>query len=161
MPSALTREAGTMPFTLAQLLLKSNVYFKEAIMKPVILDTNIFVASAFNKRSHSARIIEAIRKGQFTLVWNEQTRRETARIVQKIPPIRWEAIEDLFDEQHCFTATTHPEHFSYVPDPDDRKFAALATASGATLITQDSDLLDVRDQIAAQVLTPGEFMLHH
>ncbi len=125
---------------------------------PVVVDTNTFVAAAFNKRSASARIFEAIREGRLTLVWNEATRAETRTVVRKIPPIHWEDFADLFESRNEFKGATEENAFGHVPDQTDRKFAALATAAGATLITQDAHLLDSRDDGAARVMRPGEFL---
>jgi hypothetical protein len=54
-----------------------------------------------------------------------------------------------------FTGPTHPERFAFIPDPDDRKFAALADAAGAVLISNDEHLLAHRDRMAVPVLTPS------
>jgi predicted nucleic acid-binding protein len=125
----------------------------------VVLDTNVFVASAFNRQSHAARIIGAVRGGRLRLVWNEATRRETRRILDRIPPISWEPFADLFREENRHQRVVNPGWFGHVNDPEDRKFGALAYAAGATLITQDSDLLADRSNVNVPILTPVEFML--
>jgi predicted nucleic acid-binding protein len=123
----------------------------------VVLDTNVFVAAGFNPRSASAKIVEAVKRGQVRMVWNEATRREIERIMQHIPPLRAYAVSDLFRPEDCYTAATHPERFAYIPDPDDRKFAALAQATGTTLISNDDHLLRHRDHRDLTVLTPSAF----
>ena len=50
---------------------------------------------------------------------------------------------------------THPERFDFISDPDDRKFAALAHAALAALVSNDEHLLGVRDRIGATVLSSG------
>jgi len=124
----------------------------------VVLDTNVFVAAAFNPRSHAARIIEAVREGGLRLVWNEATRRETRRILDRIPPISWKPYADLFREKNRHRDRVNPGWFGHVGDPDDRVFGALAYAAGATLITQDDDLLDRRSNVGVPILTPTEFV---
>ena len=124
----------------------------------VVLDTNIFVAAGFNPRSSSARIIEQIRQGNLAFVWDDPTRRETRKILKKIPPLKWQRFEDLFSENRQFTGETNPEAYNIVPDYDDRKFAALAAAANATLITNDDHLLSVRDKLNITIKTPGEFI---
>ena len=52
---------------------------------------------------------------------------------------------------------THPEAFGFVPDPADRKFAALADAVQAPLVTSDAGLLNAGGQMAVPVLKPSEF----
>ena len=125
-------------------------------LPPVVLDTNVFVAAGFNSRTASARIVDAVRKGQVRMIWNAATRREIERIVQQIPPLRAEPIEDLFRPADRFSAETHPERFAAIPDPDDRKFAALAHAAGAILISNDEHLLRSQDPDLT-VLTPTAF----
>jgi uncharacterized protein len=123
----------------------------------IILDTNIFVAAGFNRASRSARIVEQVRSGHLRMVWNEQTRRESQFIVNKIPPLSWGNVADLFHEEDRYDGAISPEKFGTIPDEDDRKFAALAAATGAILITNDDHLLDQREQSGLEILTPGEY----
>jgi putative PIN family toxin of toxin-antitoxin system len=123
----------------------------------VILDTNVFVAAGFNRGSASARIIETVRSGAIALIWSDETFRETRHIIRKIPPLSWEPFAALFREENRFTGATDPHSFGYVTDPDDRKFAALAAASGATLISSDDDLLSVRERLPFRLVTPSEY----
>jgi uncharacterized protein len=123
----------------------------------VVLDTNVFVAAGFNPRSASAKIVEAVKQGQVRMVWNDATRREIERIMQQIPPLRAHAVSDLFRPEERYTAATHPERFAFIPDPDDRKFAALAHAAGATLISNDDHLLRHGGHMDLTVLTPSAF----
>jgi predicted nucleic acid-binding protein len=123
----------------------------------VVLDTNIFVAAGFQRRSASARVVNAVEEGRVRMVWNDATRGEIEHVMRRIPPLRKLAVARLFRPEDRFPAPTHPECFSVVPDPDDREFAALAHAAGAILITSDEHLLGQRERIDATVLTPGEF----
>lgn len=123
----------------------------------VILDTNVFVAAGFNPRSASAKIVNAVKQGQLRMVWNDATRRETEHIMQQIPPLRAHSVSDLFRPRERYTAPTHPDRFAFIPDPDDRKFAAVANATGAILISNDDHLLAYRHRIDLTVLTPSAF----
>lgn len=127
------------------------------MLEPVILDTNVFVAAGFNRGSAAAHIIEAVRKGDVRMVWNEATRRETLAIIGRIPPLAHHPVDDLFRAADRFDGTTYPECFSQIADPDDRKFAALAQATAATLITRDSHLLEHRAALPFLILTATEF----
>lgn len=127
-------------------------------LPPVVLDTNVFVAAGFNPDSASDRIISAVRHGSLRMIWNDETRKETRSILEKIPPLSWTAVADLFRNEERLDAETRPERFTQIPDPDDRKFAALAHASGAILISQDTDLLATPHRIDLLVVTPGEFL---
>jgi predicted nucleic acid-binding protein len=123
----------------------------------VVLDTNVFVAAGFNPRSASRKIVDAVKLGQVRMLWNDAIRREIERIMQQIPPLRAQSVADLFRPEDRFTAATHPERFADIPDPDDRKFAALAHAAGAVLISNDDHLLRQRGRSDLAVLTPGAF----
>jgi predicted nucleic acid-binding protein len=123
----------------------------------VVGDTNILVAAGFNPRSTSRKIVDAVRQGQLRMVWNDATRREIERIMHQIPPLRAQPVAELFRPADRFTGPTHPERFADVPDPDDRKFAALAHAAGTPLISNDEHLLGRRYRLDLTVLTPSEF----
>ena len=124
----------------------------------VVLDTKVFVAAAFNPESHAARVIQAVCEGRLRLIWSEVTRRETRGVLKRIPPISWEPFEDLFREENRHGERVNPGWFGHVKDPDDRVFGALAYAAGATLLTQDEDLLEVRSGVNVPILTPAEFV---
>ncbi|MFW5748681.1 MAG: putative toxin-antitoxin system toxin component, PIN family [Chloroflexota bacterium] len=123
----------------------------------VVLDTNVFVAAGFNPRSSSAAILKSIRADAHRFVWNRQTQAETRKILQQIPPLSWGRFADLFAAQGEHTGSVEPERFQQVSDPDDRKFAALALAADAVLISNDNHLLSVREDLAVRVLSPAEF----
>jgi|SRR5215216_7938694 len=123
----------------------------------LVLDTNAFVPAGFNPCSASAKIMEAMKQRQVRMVWNDATRREIEHILQRIPPLRTRPATELFRMADRFTATTHPEQFSFIPDPDDRKFAVLAQVAGAILISNDEHLLRHRDHMDVTVLTPSAF----
>jgi predicted nucleic acid-binding protein len=124
---------------------------------PVVLDTNVLVAAGFKPRSASARIVDAVKQGRLRMVWNDATRREIEHIIGRIPALRSRVDAQLFRPENRFTAPTHPERFAFIPDPDDRRFAALADAAGAILISSDEHLLAHRDRVAVPVVTPGTF----
>ncbi len=127
-------------------------------MLSVVVDTNLFVAAGFNPDSDSARILEAVRAGTLRLVWDGPTRRETEHVVGKIPPLRGTDLSAYFDVAGRYDGLTDPDAFVFIPDPADRKFAALAAATGAVLITSDRHLLDGRPHSGVVILTPGEFV---
>ena len=127
------------------------------IAPAVVLDTNILVAAGFKRGSASAHIVDAVRDGSLRMVWNDATRHETERIIGKIPPLRGLDAGKLFRADDRVALETHPERFAIVKDPDDRKFAALAHAAGATLISNDDHLLSCRDLLPVTVLTADAF----
>lgn len=130
----------------------------QVTLPPVVLDTNIFVGGGFNPGSASARLIEAVRSGQLRMVWSEETRAETRRILEKIPPLDWDAVAELFDEAgrvEISVDLTDPR-WSGIPDEEDRKFAALAVEGDAILITSDAHLLEADGDGLPRRATPGQ-----
>ncbi len=123
----------------------------------VVLDTNVFVAAGFNPRSHSARLVQAVRDGRLRMIWDDATRKETEHVMRRIPPLSWTRVAGLFRAEDRFGGPTHPEAYGFVPDPADRKFAALAEAVEAPLVTSDAGLLNARGRMAVRVLKPSEF----
>jgi uncharacterized protein len=121
----------------------------------VVLDTNVFVAAGFNPGSHSARLVEAVRDGRLRMVWDHATREEIEQVMRQIPRLSWPAIADLFRAEDRFDGSTHPDEFGFVPDPPDRKFAALAAAVQAPLVTSDAGLLNAGRQMAVPVVKPS------
>jgi predicted nucleic acid-binding protein len=124
---------------------------------PVVLDTNVLVAAGFNRRSASAKIVDAVKQGDLRMVWDDATRRETERMIRQIPPLRGHDVTELFRPADRFTGPTDRDQFADIPDPDDRKFAALAYAAGAVLVSSDEHLLGYRGDVALTVLGPGAF----
>src|SRR5437016_4448776 len=73
------------------------------------------------------------------------------------PRLSWARIANLFRSEDRFGGSTDPEAFGFVPDPADRKFAALADAVQVPLVTSDAGLLNAGGQMAVPVLKPSEF----
>lgn len=126
-------------------------------VQSVVADTNLFVAAGFNPAGDAARVLASVRAGTLRLVWDEATRRETEHTIGTIPPLAGIDFSDLFRPEGRHDGPTRPEQFASIPDPADRKFAALAAASGAVLITNDRHLLAGRPHAGIVVLTPAEF----
>lgn len=122
----------------------------------IVLDTNVLVAAGFKPHSSAARLVEAVRRGHAIMIWDATTRAESQRIIERIPPLDWLHFADLFDPAHEHTRPLDLAAFTQVPDPDDRKFAALAAATGATLVSNDAHLLTIRDRLSVTIRTPVE-----
>ncbi|MEM9567342.1 MAG: PIN domain-containing protein [Cyanobacteria bacterium P01_E01_bin.34] len=123
----------------------------------IILDTNVFVAAGFNRRSRSAQLVERVRTHQLQMVWHPLTRKETQFIVGKIPPLSWEAISNLFEPEGEYIGELVLESYDYIADSEDRKFAALCHATQTPLVTMDRGLLAARDVDSLPILSPHEF----
>ncbi|MHB1294701.1 MAG: PIN domain-containing protein [Anaerolineae bacterium] len=127
----------------------------------LVLDTNIFVAAGFNPGSHAARIVTRLRTGEWLLVWDGATRRETETIVGRIPLLAGADLTELFRPEGEWTGATDPAACAEVEDADDRKFAALAAAAQAVLVTNDEHLLAHRGRSDVTIRRPGELLREH
>jgi predicted nucleic acid-binding protein len=79
-------------------------------------------------------------------------------MLDRIPHISWQDCEDLFRPEDEVDAVLKPDDYGFIPDIDDRKFAALAELAACPLVTSDSDLLSNRHRLSVPVLTPREFL---
>jgi uncharacterized protein len=127
-------------------------------MNGVVIDTNVFVAAGFNSRSAAARILAAVRHGHLDLVWNEPTRRETERILRRIPGLDWARVSDLFRPEREFTGPIDPDAFIMIADRDDRKFVALSSAAQTPLVTNDNHVLAQQRAVGVEILSPHAFV---
>jgi predicted nucleic acid-binding protein len=124
----------------------------------LVLDTNVLVAAGFEPNSGSARLLEALWHGRHRMIWHRTTRRETERVLRRIPPLHWQRFAPLFRPEWEHRAELDLASFSAIEDPEDRKFAALAAATQSVLISNDDHLLARRDELPVRVLKPGEFL---
>jgi uncharacterized protein len=124
----------------------------------LVLDTNVFVAAGFEPKSASARLLEALRQGRCRMIWHRTTRRETERVLRRIPPLDWQRFAPLFRPEWEHRAELDLTPFGAIEDPADRKFAALAAASQSVLVSNDDHLLARRDELPIRVMKPGEFL---
>ena len=121
----------------------------------IVLDSNIFVAAGFSRRSHSARLLDRVRAGELRLMWHEATVAETRHQLEKIPPLSWQPVAVLFAGRNQFAGELPLADYLFIADPDDRKFAALAEQVGALLVTNDEHLLSAAARLTVPVLTPA------
>jgi predicted nucleic acid-binding protein len=104
-------------------------------------------------------VVREVARGRLGRVWDSATRRETEAVLRRIPRLDWERFAPLFEAagEHG-GAVEEADAFGYVDDPGDRKFAALAAASGAVLVTNDRGLLAHRGRHGLRVATPAEVL---
>lgn len=131
---------------------------REGRMEGLVVDTNVLVGAGFKKGSASHRIVESIAGGELLLIWNERTRRESLHVVGKIPPLDAEYFAELFRPEGYFDGEVDEAGFGIIADVSDRKFAVLASRAGVPLVSNDSDFLEVREELAIEVFRPAEFL---
>ena len=123
----------------------------------VLVDSTSIVSGSLSRRRASAAIMHAVRLDHLRMAWNESTRQETDRIMHQIPPLRNHSIATLFRAEGRFDGAVDLERFIAIPDPDDRKFAALAHAAGAVLVSNDAHLLESSGDDELTVFNAGAF----
>lgn len=121
----------------------------------VVLDTNVFVAAGFNTNSHSRQVLDLVEARRWRLVWNEATRSETRAVLEKIPPLDADELLRAFELHPEYTGQVELGTADVVEDPSDRKFAALAAAAQAMLVSLDDHLLAKADALTVPVVRPG------
>ena len=128
-------------------------------MPRILLDTNIFIGSAYNAASASRRLVEAVRRGDLTLVVSPAIRREFNRILPRAvrKPDELARIDEALARAEEIRPHDQPR---IVPeDPDDDKFLAAALAARAeALITNDEHLLAVGPYKSIPILLTSEFL---
>jgi uncharacterized protein len=130
-------------------------------MERVVIDTNVFVAAAFNPSSAAGRVIASVRDGRYQLIWNRPTRDEAETILRRIPRLDWRNFATLFRPEGEFSSAVDPDAFARIADRDDRKFAALSAAANVPLVTSDNHLLAHRNTIGIgiDIVTPRGFLM--
>lgn len=114
----------------------------------------MFVAAGCQPASASARLLAAVAEGRLARVWDAATRAETAAVLARTPRLDPAASERLLRPEHEHPGPLDLSAFGFVEDPEDRKFAALAAAAGALLVSSDAHLLAHRGRL--EVATPAE-----
>jgi len=120
----------------------------------IVVDTNLFVASHFNKRSASARILKMAKENKLQILWTEEIRSEVEHILKnvKAKKLLKNLSNVLKKENQVFPRINIKE---IKEDPQDNKFLECAfTGEADMIITSDSDLLSLKDFQGISILIP-------
>lgn len=125
----------------------------------IVIDTNLFIATNWNKRSASSQILEAAQRGEVKLFYTKQMVRELNLILGNIrasEEYRWQIANIL----HRGEELDVPRTLRVVKDdPDDDKFLECAQAAGADfLVTSDSHLLQIGEFEGTRIVKPSHFL---
>jgi len=123
----------------------------------VVLDTNLFVAAYFNKKSASAKIIEACLKGKLKVFTSQGLFNELEFILKNIrasSQFKEKVYRILEKAQVVF-----PSRILVIKeDIEDNKFLAVAKKAKADyLITNDRHLLKIKRFQQTRIITPFRF----
>ncbi len=128
-------------------------------MKRIVVDTNVFVASAYDSSSASRRIVEACREGTLHLIASRAIKREYDLILNRAVrhPEQLESIRTAIDAAEIIEPTVTPR--AVRDDPEDDKFFAAAWAAEAdAIITNDEHLLTINGAEGLRILRPADFV---
>ncbi|HUV05526.1 MAG TPA: putative toxin-antitoxin system toxin component, PIN family [Armatimonadota bacterium] len=124
----------------------------------VVLDTNLFVAAFWNRRSASADILRACLERRVRLFYTRQIRSELYLILRNIraPDYYRRQVEDILEQG---TELLSAGGLSVVSeDPDDDKFLECARLARADyLVTSDGHLLRLKRFDGTGIVKPSEF----
>lgn len=124
----------------------------------VSLDTNVLI-SAFTTRGICADVL-AVVLAEHQLVLGEKVLGEMNRILHEKMRMPADSVTeaDAFLRQEAAVVSKGSGAVAEVRDPDDAEVLAEAIEGLAdVLVTGDRDLLDVRDQLPVEVLSPRGF----
>ena len=127
-----------------------------------VFDTNVLV-SAFVAEGVCSKLLGRARRGQFELISCPFILREfEAVLLKKLSATRVETRQALRILAETISGLVQPDPL--VPgicrDPDDDNILSCAIAASADyLITEDSDLLDLREFRRTRIMSPQDFEL--
>jgi predicted nucleic acid-binding protein len=127
-----------------------------AAVRPVVLDTNVLVAAAYDTRSASRQVVEACLGGELTPVLSGAVRREYEFILARAAHGRpyLEQIHRSLDGAEVVEPAQTPR---VVPDdPGDDKLVAAALAAVAALVSNDGHLLALAGREGLEVVRPAD-----
>ncbi len=126
--------------------------------KKLVLDTNLFVAAHFNKKSASAKIIDLCLMNKFKVYFSESIFKELVFILKNIRAPR-EYKEKIFELFGKATSIKPKRVWLVEDDPDDNKFLGTAWVAGANyLLTSDKHLLKIKEFKETKILKPIDFL---
>ncbi|TET02991.1 MAG: putative toxin-antitoxin system toxin component, PIN family, partial [Hadesarchaea archaeon] len=128
-------------------------------MLKVVLDTNVFIAAYFNRKSASARIIDLCLENKHKLIFSSRLRKEVKLILKNVRAERGfhEMIRSLF--MNASKVKPIQKVFMVKEDPEDNKFLECALEGKADyLITSDRHLLELGEFAQTKICKPTQFL---
>ena len=125
----------------------------------MVLDTNIFIAAYFNRKSASARIIDLCLKNEHKLIFSPQLRKEVKLILKNVKAEKefQEKIRSLF--MNASEVKPTQKVFAVKEDPEDNKFLECALEGEVDyLITSDRHLLELGEFAQTKICKPTQFL---
>jgi uncharacterized protein len=125
----------------------------------VVIDTNLIIAAYYNKRSHSARILELARRGQINVLWSAPVFAEAKHILDNIKADNNFRLSLLSIYKESRKVTKPQKVLGAIAnDPSDNKLVGCALAGASYIITSDRHLLDVGEFGGVKMVRPADFL---
>lgn len=126
----------------------------------IVIDTNLLVASHFNKKSASFKILKLIQKRKVKNYWSRKIKEEGERIVFgniKANKNFLKKFQSIFQKE-C--EVINPPKIKLIrEDPSDNIFLSVALASGADfIISNDFHLLCLKSFETIKIVKPSQFL---
>jgi len=127
--------------------------------KKVSLDTNLFIASYWNKHSASSKILRSVIKGNLKFVYTNPIKNETLFVLNKIKAKKeyMDYVEEIFSKGILL----YPKrHISVIKDdPEDDKYIDCAVSGKADfIISNDKHLFKLARYGHTRILKPSDFI---
>lgn len=123
----------------------------------ILIDTNVFVAAAYNHGSASRKIVHAVQQRQLALIVSPAIVWEYRAVLPKAVRREAERVR-LLQTIESAEVVSPSEVPAVTEDRSDDKFLAAAVAAGAdSLVTNDAHLLAVHPHAGIEILRPGVF----
>lgn len=125
----------------------------------MVLDTNVFIAAYFNRKSASARIIDLCLENKHDLIFSSRLRKEVRLILKNVRAKRefQKRIQSLFMNASRVRPTQ--KIFAVKEDPEDNKFLECALEGKVDyLITSDRHLLELGEFAQTKICKPTQFL---
>ncbi len=130
--------------------------------KRVVLDTNVLIAAAWNKRSASRQIVEAcLKRRDVRAVLSPSLRREYELIIKRAARKSKyrKSLDRLIKRADVVQCDAKAMGIEVPADPEDAKVLATAIAAKAdALVGNDHHLLDLACSSPVPILRPGDFL---
>jgi putative PIN family toxin of toxin-antitoxin system len=125
----------------------------------IVLDTNVLVSGLLSASGPPAWILEAIILGDIELAFDMAIREEYEEVLRRpefaFPPERIDALLSVIDRFGVLVAAA-PRLATPLPDDDDEPFLAVASCTGAVLVTGNVRHFPARARAGVKVQTPRE-----
>jgi len=125
----------------------------------VVLDTNLFIAAFFNKKSFSYKILDMAKRNEISLIVSDEILKEINHILRNIKPNSSFKNKINLILKKAKLIKNIPKVKEIKKDSSDNKFLATAFAGKADfIISNDKHLLSLKKFYKIEILTPKNFL---